>query len=95
MRAFGGEVVAADSMMNPQVVYGDDIMSRMKLEVDRDDGEGRTALVRVCPVEGGSFGMFASTGHLLYARDETLLAAPFDPFSHEVLGPATVSRSSR
>jgi uncharacterized 2Fe-2S/4Fe-4S cluster protein (DUF4445 family) len=33
-----GEVVAAESIMNPQVTYGDDIVSRMKYELDVEDG---------------------------------------------------------
>ncbi len=33
-----GEVVATDSMMNPQTAYGDDIMSRMTYENEHEDG---------------------------------------------------------
>ena len=33
-----GEVVATDSMMNPQTSYGDDIMSRMTFENSQEDG---------------------------------------------------------
>jgi uncharacterized 2Fe-2S/4Fe-4S cluster protein (DUF4445 family) len=33
-----GEVLATESMMNPQTAYGDDIMSRMSYEMDNPDG---------------------------------------------------------
>ncbi len=33
-----GEVVATESMMNPQTAFGDDIMSRMTYQVDNEDG---------------------------------------------------------
>lgn len=50
-----------------------------------DSGE-RTVLVR-----GGTFGRYATTGHLVYHRGEAILAAGFDPVKLEVTGtPATV-----
>ena len=33
-----GEILATESMMNPQTAYGDDIMSRMSYALDNDDG---------------------------------------------------------
>jgi uncharacterized 2Fe-2S/4Fe-4S cluster protein (DUF4445 family) len=33
-----GEVVAAESEMNPQIVYGEDIMSRIQYTIEREDG---------------------------------------------------------
>ena len=33
-----GEIVATESMMNPQTAYGDDIMSRMAYAMDNEDG---------------------------------------------------------
>jgi uncharacterized 2Fe-2S/4Fe-4S cluster protein (DUF4445 family) len=33
-----GNLVGSDSMMNPQVRYGDDIMSRIRYEAEHDDG---------------------------------------------------------
>ena len=33
-----GEILATESMMNPQTAYGDDIMSRMSYELDNEDG---------------------------------------------------------
>jgi Tol biopolymer transport system component len=39
-------------------------------------------------LEGGSDARYAPTGHLLYTRGGSLLAAPFDPKKAEVTGPA-------
>jgi serine/threonine-protein kinase len=39
-------------------------------------------------VEGGIFGRYAQSGHLLYARGNHLFAAPFDPRSASVTGTA-------
>jgi serine/threonine-protein kinase len=39
-------------------------------------------------VEGGFFGRYAPTGHLLYAKGQRLYAAPFDAASATVKGPA-------
>ncbi len=39
-------------------------------------------------VEGGFFGRYVSTGHLLYARGQRLYAVPFDAKSATVTGPA-------
>ena len=39
-------------------------------------------------VNGGHFGRYASTGHLLYVRQGTLFAAPFDSQRQELTGPA-------
>jgi uncharacterized 2Fe-2S/4Fe-4S cluster protein (DUF4445 family) len=36
----GGDVIASDSMMNPQVVFGDDVMSRIRQEIEQEDGRG-------------------------------------------------------
>jgi uncharacterized 2Fe-2S/4Fe-4S cluster protein (DUF4445 family) len=33
-----GEVLAAESEMNPQIVYGEDVMSRIQYAIDRSDG---------------------------------------------------------
>jgi serine/threonine protein kinase len=38
-------------------------------------------------VEGAMFGRYLPTGHIVYARSDTLLAAPFDPKRTEVTGP--------
>jgi serine/threonine-protein kinase len=45
-------------------------------------GEQRTL------VEGGTFGRYAASGHLLYARGETVLAVPFDAHSLTLTGTA-------
>ena len=37
-------------------------------------------------VEGAVFGRYASSGHLLYVRDGSIFAVPFDPDALEVLG---------
>lgn len=39
-------------------------------------------------IEGGTGAHFAPTGHLVYARSGTLMAAPFDPGRLEMTGPA-------
>jgi len=39
-------------------------------------------------VEGGFFGRYVSSGHLLYARGKRLYAMPFDPKTATALGPA-------
>jgi uncharacterized 2Fe-2S/4Fe-4S cluster protein (DUF4445 family) len=36
-----GEVLAYDAMMNPQVTYGEDVMSRITFAMSHDDGVGR------------------------------------------------------
>ena len=40
-------------------------------------------------VDGGFFGQYVSTGHLLYARGHRLFAVPFDAATATVAGPAT------
>jgi serine/threonine-protein kinase len=40
-------------------------------------------------VEGGFFARYVPSGHLLYAKGQRLYAAPFDPGSATVTGPAT------
>lgn len=50
-----------------------------------ESGEQRTL------IDGGAFGRYASTGHLVYAKGTALLAAPFDPGALEIRGtPVTV-----
>ena len=39
-------------------------------------------------IKGGTFGRYAASGHLLYARGGTLFAAPFDAGKREVTGAA-------
>jgi serine/threonine-protein kinase len=58
-------------------------MSRSRIEVV-DLATGRRKIV----VEGGSFGRYAPTGHVLYARGGRLYAAPFDLRRLFVTGPA-------
>src|SRR5438445_13531171 len=45
-------------------------------------GEQRTL------IEGATFGRYASSGHLIYVRGETVLAIPFDRRRLEVTGAA-------
>src|SRR5439155_18430812 len=33
-----GEILAAESEMNPQIIYGEDIMSRIQYTIEREDG---------------------------------------------------------
>lgn len=44
-------------------------------------------------IEDGSYPSLTSTGHLLFTRHDTLLAAPFDVNSMEVTGPAVTVRA--
>ena len=41
-------------------------------------------------VQGGDGGQYAATGHLIYARTDTLMAIPFDPVSLKVTGGSAV-----
>jgi serine/threonine protein kinase len=38
-------------------------------------------------IEDGSYARYAPTGHLVFVRDDTLFAAPFDPGRREITGP--------
>jgi len=49
---------------------------------DLATGERRTL------IRGGSYARYSPTGHVVYVRDGTMLAAPFDPTKLEVTGPA-------
>jgi len=49
------------------------------------DGHGHQILV-----QGGDGGQYAATGHLIYARTDTLMAVPFDPASLKVTGGSAV-----
>ena len=52
-----------------------------KVEVlDLSTGERRTL------IEGGYFGRYVPTGHIVYVQGETLMAVPFDPARLEVTG---------
>ena len=37
-------------------------------------------------IEGGSYPIYVPTGHLLYARENTVMAVPFDAQSLEIRG---------
>ncbi len=54
------------------VVAGGGLEHRKIVAVSLDTGERKTL------IEGGAFGRYVGSGHLLYVRGETLLAAPFD-----------------
>jgi hypothetical protein len=57
--------------------------ARSRIEaVDYETGK-RTVLV-----EGAIFPRYVSSGHLLFARDGAIFAAPFDPEKLRLLGPA-------
>ncbi|MCX8021793.1 MAG: ASKHA domain-containing protein [Syntrophorhabdaceae bacterium] len=58
-----GELVATESMMNPQVVYGEDVMSRISFTINRPDGLKR---MNGAIIEGlnGLIGEIASIAHI-------------------------------
>lgn len=58
-------------------------ISRSRIEA-YDLGSGRTKVL----VEGGVFGRYSQSGHLLYMRDEAIFAIPFDQSSLETRGTA-------
>ncbi len=68
------------------------------LYTDADDNDDyANAVIKVLSLEdlstkvilrGGTFPRFAASGHLVFARDRTLYAAPFDPEALETTGPA-------
>jgi dipeptidyl aminopeptidase/acylaminoacyl peptidase len=51
--------------------------------VNVDNGEIKTI------VEGGTFGRYSASGHLLYLRQGSIVAVPFDAVSLATTGPAT------
>ncbi len=74
----GGRAVLFNSYATP--------LARSRIEVvDIESGE-RTVLV-----EGAIFPRYAASGHLLYARDNTVFAVPFDVGSRRVTGPEVVA----
>ena len=78
-----GEVISYDSMMNPQVPYGEDVMSRITYAMSNDDGihklkaaiiEGvNTLAARVCRGRGLHPRGYPGTGHRLQHRHAPLL----------------------
>ena len=73
----GGRAVLFNSYATP--------LARSRIEVvDVESGE-RTVLV-----EGAIFPRYAASGHLLYARDNTVYAVPFDVGARRVTGPEVV-----
>jgi eukaryotic-like serine/threonine-protein kinase len=73
----GGRAVLFNSYATP--------LTRSRIEVvDVESGE-RTVLV-----EGAIYPRYAASGHLLYARDNTVFAVPFDVSALRVTGPEVV-----
>jgi dipeptidyl aminopeptidase/acylaminoacyl peptidase len=63
------------------VVHGEGLEGARIVVQSLDTGERRTL------IEGGAHARYAPTGHLVYARADTLMAAPFDLEGLEVTGP--------
>ena len=76
---FSGEIVVSDSMVNPQVTMGDDIMSRMTYEADNEDG---LAALNSTLIEG--------INRLLARAVKTLRVKPTDLYELVVVGNTTM-----
>ncbi|MCK7519653.1 MAG: hypothetical protein MZV64_18970 [Ignavibacteriales bacterium] len=46
-----GELLAAESEMNPQIVYGEDVMSRIQYTIEHPDGLEKVTQGNYCHVE--------------------------------------------
>jgi serine/threonine-protein kinase len=90
----GGSVLPETSHRFPQVLLGGQaVLFTIHAPSGRDD-DARVAVLSVGSgarkvlVEGGSYGRYVPTGHLLYANGGTVFAAPFDVSRLDLTGPA-------
>jgi serine/threonine protein kinase len=84
-RANGELAHAFPSMVNRTAILFTSITAARKARIEAMPlATGKRHTV----VESGTFPIYASTGHLIFFRDEALLAAPFDAEHLTVTGPA-------
>ncbi|CAN5356660.1 hypothetical protein BH23GEM2_BH23GEM2_17130 [soil metagenome] len=67
------------------VIYTSQATPVSRIRIEAYDFQSKQTKVLV---EGGVFGRYAESGHLLYVRDQAIFAVPFDLRTLEVRGPA-------